>query len=69
MLLLKHLHILPMAGPGPMNGDILLENGKIRALGGNCPPRGPRCWNWRAYMPCRAWWTPIATLACGRTAT
>ena len=33
MLLLKHLHILPMAGPGPMNGDILLENGKIRALG------------------------------------
>lgn len=33
MILLKHMHILPMAGPGPMNGDILLENGKIRALG------------------------------------
>lgn len=33
MLLLKNAHVLPMAGPGPFTGDILLENGKIRALG------------------------------------
>ena len=33
MLLLKNATVWPMTNSGPFKGDILLENGKIRALG------------------------------------